>query len=108
MKKTQPNQDDSINRFWDRFLKVLHGQGVKPPNDRWYVVRAEHYIKAFPDKRLANHSKSDLEGYLKTLGRNSALEDWQFRQAVHAIQILFRHILAVSWIDQIDWPFWEQ
>lgn len=68
----------------------------------------EHYIKAFPNKRLADHSKSDLENYLETLGRNSVLEDWQFKQAIHAIQILFRHVLSVPWADGVDWDFWEQ
>jgi len=40
-------------RFWDKYLKLLHDQGVKPPSDRWHVVRAEGFIRAFPGQKLA-------------------------------------------------------
>jgi hypothetical protein len=23
-------------RFWDRYIKVLNDQGIKPPSDRWH------------------------------------------------------------------------
>lgn len=43
---------DSIERFWDRFVGIVRNHNVKEPFDRWYVIRAEEYIKFYPGKRL--------------------------------------------------------
>ncbi|MFE8032259.1 hypothetical protein [Thiohalocapsa marina] len=36
---------------------------------RWPMRRAEEYLKAFPDKRLREHSRSDVTGDLEQTGR---------------------------------------
>jgi len=36
------------------------------------VIRAGHYIEAFPDKRLALHTSDDLSKYLNVLDRNGS------------------------------------
>ena len=41
------DQDEAVRRFWDRYVDYLAKQGVKENARRWYVVRLEHYIKAF-------------------------------------------------------------
>ncbi|MGH8556383.1 MAG: integron integrase [Methylococcales bacterium] len=41
-------------------------------------------------------------------GRKSHLADWQFRQTVDAIEILFRQMLKAAWVDEVDWDFWRQ
>jgi hypothetical protein len=58
----------SARRFWDRYIKRLHEQGVKPPSDQWHVFRAERFIKAFPDKRLAEITAGEVGDYLARLG----------------------------------------
>ena len=55
---------------------------------RWYVLRAEHYLKEFPDKRLAAHNTEEVAGYLEVAGRIDGMSDWQFVQIVDARQIL--------------------
>ena len=40
-------------------------------------------------------------------GQNPQINDWQYRQALKAIHILFTLIKA-AWIEQIDWLFLEQ
>ena len=52
MSTTLSSSADAVRRFWDRYLELLHKQGVKPPADRWYVIRAKGYIKANPERRL--------------------------------------------------------
>jgi hypothetical protein len=44
----------AIERFWDRFVDHAKKIGVKETALRWHVLRAEEYLKAFPDKRLSD------------------------------------------------------
>ena len=37
---------DKVRSFWDRYIQKLHESGIKPPFDRWFVLRAEQYIEA--------------------------------------------------------------
>jgi len=97
---------DPITRFWDRYIDFIHTQGVRAPADRWYVIRAERYIKAVPDKKLTAHQPADVQASLQELGRDGKLNAWQFCQAVDAIQNLFR-MLEVPWLDQVDWDHWR-
>ena len=50
-----------IERFWDRFIDIVRKNGVSPPFDRWYVIRAEEYIRAYAGKRLQDHDRRDVE-----------------------------------------------
>lgn len=70
-------------RFWDRYINILHKHGIKPPFDRWHVVRAEQFLKAFPDRKLADHTPDSVHGYLEGVGRQAGLQDWQFRQVCY-------------------------
>lgn len=96
----------AIERFWDRFIARLLKQGVKATAARWYVIRAEHYLKAFPDKRLADHTAEDVAGYLQSLGRQGTIAEWQFVQVIDALQNLFQ-TAGVASADQVDWAFWR-
>lgn len=102
---SEASREARERRFWDNFLKLLHKQGVKPPADRWHVVRAEGFIRAFPGQKLAELSADDVSGYLLRVGREGGLEDWQFRQVVVAIRILFSTVKP-EWLDTFDWAYW--
>jgi len=106
VKKTT-EKTDRIERFWDRFISIVHKNGVKKPFDRWYVIRAEEYIETHPDKRLQDHEKQDVENWLEALGRKNNLKSWQFRQAAHAMQILFCEMVKPAWASDIDWDHWK-
>ncbi len=106
MTERNTTTNSAADRFWDRFIANLQKQGVKDKHLRWYVIRAEHYIKAFPDKRLARHSAEDINGYLEELGRNDKVKDWHFRQAVDAIQNLFA-TAGIAPVVGVDWNFWK-
>ena len=69
--------DQIITRFWDNYREKLETYGVKPAVWRWPVQQAEHYINAFPDRRLATHTAQDIEHFLQGKGRNARLKDWQ-------------------------------
>ncbi|MFH1581482.1 MAG: hypothetical protein ABIC39_05350 [Pseudomonadota bacterium] len=105
MKSKNSSPTDAIDRFWDKYIKYISDQGVKQSITRWYVIRAEHYIKAFQNKRLADHTPGDVNDYLMEQGKLGRIEDWQFRQMVDAIQNLFA-MLNTSWFSEVDWKYW--
>ncbi len=92
-------------RFWERYLKALHKQGVKPPFDRWHVIRAEAFIRSFSGRRLAEIGAQEVSAYLQEAGRRGDLKDWQYRQLVVAIQNLF-NIVKPEWGAGFDWEYW--
>ena len=102
---SEASQQSREARFWDGYLELLHKQGVKPPADRWHVVRAEGFIRAFPGRKLADLSADEVSDYLVKVGREGALEDWQYRQVVVAIRILFSTVKP-EWLEAFDWDYW--
>ncbi len=93
-------------RFWGRYIEVLNKQGIKPPFDKWHVRRAEAFIRAFPNRRLADLGPEDVSGYLTQMGRQGAMKPWQFRQVVDAIRSLYS-IVSTEWAGGFDWGFWH-
>ena len=103
----QDKNIEMVERFWDRFIALVRQNKVKEPFDRWYVIRAEEYIKFYDGKRLQQHSSQDVESWLHVLSRKNDLKDWQFKQAVHAIQILFCELVKPDWAGDLDWDHWK-
>ena len=100
------SREDAERRFWERYRKLLLKQGVKPAAVRWYILRAEQFIRAFSGRRLAELSRQDADEYLGRLGQDSRLQAWQFRQAVDAIRNLYS-IVDTEWAGDVDWAFWR-
>lgn len=105
MRTVSSSPTNAINRFWDKYIKYIADKGVKPSVSRWYVIRAEHYIKYSSEKKLADHGTDDVVVYLEKQGATDKISDWQFRQTVDAIQNLFA-MLGVSWLPEVDWQHW--
>jgi hypothetical protein len=101
---TYPN--DAIGRFWDRYIERLQQHGVKENALRWYVIRSEQYLRAYPDKKLADHTPQDVTTYLEALDRHERITDWQFGQVVDALRQLFC-LVNVPWVHQVDWSHWQ-
>jgi len=99
--------DESVSRFWDNYIDKTKAYNVKPKVARWYVRHAESYIKANPNLRLSQHSAEIIEKYLKEKGRNPHLQDWQFRQIVEALKILFTDMVKAPWANDFPWGDWE-
>jgi len=103
----QDKNTDMVERFWDRFIALVRKNRVKESLDRWYVMRVEEYIKFHAGKRLQQHNREDVENWLHVLARKKGLESWKFRQAVHAIQILFCQLIKSDWAHELDWDHWK-
>ncbi|HDL89644.1 MAG TPA: integron integrase, partial [Thermodesulforhabdus norvegica] len=99
---------DSASRFWDKYIDLLLNHGVKESVRRWYVRRIEQYIEFYSDERLRTHTKNHLDEYFTHLGREETLSDWQFRQSVDAIRILFCALLKSDSCSEVDWDYWSE
>ncbi len=106
MPYTKTSNDKNVARFWDRYLEKLRERGVKQASMRWYVVRAEEYIRATEGKKLVAQDAADITRYLEKMDRKGGISDWQFRQIVDAIQILMETAEAGS-RHSIDWEYWR-
>ncbi len=92
--------------FWERYVARIQAQGVKPTVVRWYVLRAEQYIRTVAHQRLVDHTPQDVTRYLEMLGRTGRMTDWQYRQSVEAIHHVLL-IAEVAWAQHFDWAFWK-
>ena len=101
-------ETDSVERFWEKYINKTKTYKVPDKSVRWYVRRAEEYIKAHSSLRLTQHSPYQVEAFLQDLGRNNRISDWQFKQAVEAIRILFVDMVKPSWANSFQWDFWKE
>lgn len=98
--------DDSVARFWDKYISKTVSYSIPEATSRWYVRHAEVFIKAHSGRRLSSLAASDITNYLKEKGRNSNLADWQFRQMIDALRILFVDVMSLPWAKEFDWNHW--
>lgn len=97
---------DSVSRFWDKYIDKTKSYNVKDKAVRWYVRHAEEYIKAHPDHRLRSHTAEMVTAYLKNKGRYPHLKDWQFKQVIYALKIIFKDMLRLEWASSYPWEDW--
>ncbi len=76
MSSAQTTTTSAEARFWERFVERLRRNGAKKHTLRRHLRRAEESRKAFPDKRLREHTRSDVTGYLEQAGRLGRIADW--------------------------------
>ena len=100
-------KSESVARFWDKYIEILIKQGVKESSRRWYVKHVEQYIQYFPNERLQSHTPGHVAGFFSQIGRDGELSDWQFRQIVSAIRILFCNFLNSELSSTVDWQYWS-
>ena len=99
---------ETTERFWESYISKTQLYKVPPKSVRWYVKRVEEFIKQHPDTPLNKHAQNSVESYLDKLGRNPRLEDWQFKQAVDALRILFVALLRAEWANEFPWDEWME
>lgn len=99
-------QKDKVSRFWDKYVEKTKNYHVPGNAVRWYVKHVERYIKAHAGHRLAQHTAQILSDYLDDLGRTARLSDWQFKQAIEALQILFIDLVCAPWAVDFPWRYW--
>jgi integron integrase len=97
----------SVSRFWDCYLEKLTINKVKPDLQRWYVLHVERFITSTKGTKLTEQTPVSLETYFADLGRKPQLTDWQYKQHVKALQILYLDLLHLPWARKFNWCYWE-
>jgi len=94
--------------FWDKYIAETKSYNIPTKAVRWYVKRAEQYVHAYPEIPLDRHTPKDVEQYLKDIGRIRRLQDWQFKQVVESLRILFVDVTHAQWANEFPWNFWSE
>lgn len=100
-------EDTRISQFWECYFETLQLFRVPVKSLPWYRRHIETFIDYTPNIRLVNRDSVNVEQWLNQLGRNPNLSDWQFRQQVDALRLLFCHRLKLSWAADFDWAYWS-
>ena len=100
------NNKDIVKGFWEKYIQACEYRNVPAKSIRWYVKRAEDYIREHSSLKLARHSQDTVTDYLNRLGTNYRLADWQYKQVVDALKILFVHIVKANWAESFSWDEW--
>jgi hypothetical protein len=98
--------DDTVARFWDKYINKTTACNVPEGARRWYVKHVEALISAHPDHRLAELGTAEIIKYLEVIGRKPEMADWRYRQIVDALRILYTEILKPEWAASFDWQAW--
>jgi integron integrase len=96
-----------VEQFWIRYIDVLKLFRIPERSLPWYRRNVQEFIDAHPETRLQAHTPETIEQWLQHIGRSERLTDWQFRQKVDALRLLFSHLLKVPWAGSFDWDRWS-
>ncbi len=92
--------------LWDKFLTTLNRKFKNSARMRWTVIRAEHYLRADRDKPFSARDAAHVSAYLARVAEHGQVADWQFRQIIEALEILFVETIQASWAGSVDWKYW--
>ncbi len=93
--------------FWVRYFSVLSTFRIPEKTHPWYQKHVEQFIAFLPDTQLQNRSAEDTQKWLETLSRQQQIADWQFRQKVNALRLLYGQLFHSDWARHFDWDFWS-
>ena len=70
--------DDSVSRFWDKYIAKTVACNVSDASRRWYLKHVETFIKAHSDRRLADIKAADDTKHPEEIGRKPDMPDWNY------------------------------
>lgn len=92
----------SVN--WNKFIELVRRHTPKPDAPRWYVFRAEQFLRSVGRRALSELEPRDIVHYFESVKQGETLKQWQFLQAVDSIRFLCQTV-GVRWLDEVDWAF---
>ncbi len=99
--------DLTNSHFWEKYISKTTKYKIKAPAAKWYVRNAEVYIKTHKSKRIKYHTADDVNNYLKMKSRSPRLLDWQYKQVITSLKILFLDVLHLPWASQFPWDSFQ-
>lgn len=84
---------------WQAFVDLLQSDPeVAPASQSYYAKWASQWLKA-----AGEDSAESTRRFFENLGRRPGLADWQFRQAVRAVEMWARRIGRLPWAEAFNW-----
>jgi integron integrase len=102
-----PYRTGRYSGVWTRYYAALAERGQRDRRARWLTRLIEQFFRAVPRENPRRYTADDVSRYLRDTGKKAAIEDWQYRQLITALEILFTHALNLSWAHAFDWSFWR-
>ena len=106
MDSSNDTTDPRVGQFWKNYLALAKRFRVRDNALPWYRKHVERLIDWRPNLRLHDYSAEDVQAWLEHLARNPKLGDWQMRQQLDAVRILFAYLLKAPWTREFDWDHW--
>lgn len=106
MESEDPLQQRRIACFWKRYIRELRLCQVPDTALPWYRKHVQAFINFAPQTRLAERRPEALQQWLVDSGRGPRLKDWQYRQRVDALRLLYCMLVKTEWAGKFDWEAW--
>ena len=106
MDKNKITPDPRVAKFWERYIFILKMFSVPEKAHPWYRKHIETFIRQFPGIRLQAQTAENLQCWFEGLSLQPTLNDWQLRQRVDAMRLLFSRLLKLDWAMGFDWDYW--
>lgn len=101
----QPRQQ-RIACFWKRYIWELRRCQVPDSALPWYRRHVQAFIDFAPGTRLVERRPEILQRWFANPGQGPRLRDWQQRQRVDALRLLYCHLIKTEWALEFDWGTW--
>lgn len=106
MDESKDSADPRIEQFWSKYQEVIQLFRVPERVWPWYRRHVQAFIDANSGIRLQSQGPDEVASWFTRVGQNPDLNDWQYRQRVDALRLLFCHFLKSPWCGEFDWDYW--
>jgi len=76
---------EKVKKFWDAYRACVEARPIPPQRSGYYVRWVQEFVDFQPETKLRDRSAADIERFLKFLGEQAGLTDWQVKQAAYAL-----------------------
>lgn len=83
--------------FWKKFRAAVINNGIPENKAQWYEHWARQFSLSVPKIPLVNRNEAQVTDFLRNLEAKQNIEDWQFKQAVEALKILYYDVFGYEW-----------
>ncbi len=88
----------SVNRgFLKSINDVIRKKGIREKTTEWYTNWIIQFISCLNGKPIKALTVKDIKDFLMELSNKNRIQSWQVKQALNALEIIFKDYYQVSW-----------
>ncbi len=103
MDNTVNQNNTSGKNFWAAYRQVVRGHGIPSAQEEWFVRRCQDFAKSQDGIDLQERESADVLTFIERLAKRRGIMDWQVRQAVSALKLLYIDYLRSEWAGKWEW-----